>query len=636
MSLLNTIDSPADLKELSTEELEQLASEIRELLIEVLCNTGGHLAPNLGVVELTISLHTVFDTPRDKIVWDVSHQSYVHKILTGRRDRFPTIRQYGGISGYANRQESEHDPFGAGHASTAISAAVGIARARDHKEEDYNVIAVVGDGAMTGGLAYEGLNNLGASHSDMLIILNDNDMSIAPNVGAIHEYFTSAISNPLYNKVKDQMWEVIRKLPAVGKPASAVGHKMEESLKNLLVPGIIFERLGIRYFGPVDGHDIEGLIKHLKDLKNLKGPKLLHIKTVKGKGFEPAENDATSFHGTGAFDKVTGEGRKSEGPPAYTEVFGRALVEECRKDERIVGITGAMPNGTGLDYLAAELPDQFYDVGIAEGHAVCFAAGMASNGMKPVCAIYSTFLQRAFDQLIHDVALQDLSVFFCMDRGGLVGDDGPTHHGTFDLSYLRCIPNMVVMVPKDENEMVRMLRTGLAYNDGPVAMRYPRGAGEGVELDPEPEELPIGKGEIIIDGSDVTLLAVGRMVGLAEKAVEYLREKGIEATLVNARFVKPVDEELIGRLADETGMLVTLEENSIRGGFGSGVLEFLNSSGRREIPLLTLGLPDAFVTHGTIPQLLRDIGLDPESIASKVSSFLEANDRRIRTGKESR
>ncbi len=631
MSLLNTIDSPADLKELSTEELEQLASEIRERLIEVLCNTGGHLAPNLGVVELTIALHTVFDTPEDKIVWDVSHQSYVHKILTGRREQFPTIRQYGGISGYTNRDESKHDPFGAGHASTAISAAEGIARARDSKGEDYHVIAVVGDGAMTGGLAYEGLNNLGASHSEMLIILNDNDMSIAPNVGAIHEYFTTAISNPLYNKVKEQMWEVIRKLPAVGKPASALGHKMEESLKNLLVPGIIFERLGIRYFGPVDGHDIEGLIKHLKDLKNLKGPKLLHIKTIKGKGFEPAEIDAISFHGTGAFDKVTGEGRKSEGPPDYTVVFGKALLEECKNDNRIIGITGAMPNGTGLDYLAAELPDQFYDVGIAEGHAVCFAAGMASNGMKPVCAIYSTFLQRAFDQVIHDVALQNLNVFFCMDRGGLVGDDGPTHHGSFDLSYLRCVPNMVIMVPKDENELVHMLRTGLAYEDGPIAMRYPRGAGEGVELDPDPIELPIGKGEVLIEGSDIALLAVGRMVGLAEKAVEHLRETGIEATLVNARFVKPVDEELIDRLAGETGLIVTLEENNIRGGFGSGVLEYLNSTGRKDVPLLILGLPDAFITHGTIPQLLKEVGLDPESIASKVSSFLDANDRRLRT-----
>jgi len=633
MSLLNTIDSPADLKELSIEELEQLADEIREMLIEVLCKTGGHLAPNLGIVELTIALHTVFDSPKDKMVWDVSHQCYVHKILTGRREQFPTIRQYGGISGYTNRKESEHDPFGAGHASTAISAAVGIARARDCKKEDYKVIAIVGDGAMTGGLSYEGLNNLGASNSNMLIILNDNDMSIAPNVGAIHEYFTTAISNPLYNKVKELMWDVIRKLPAVGKTASAAGHKMEESLKNLLVPGIIFERLGIRYFGPVDGHDIDGLIKYLKDLKNLKGPKLLHIKTVKGKGFEPAEVDAISFHGTGAFDKVTGVSRKSEGPPAYTKVFGKALLEECRNDNRIVGITGAMPDGTGLDSLAAELPDQFFDVGIAEGHAVCFAAGMASNGMKPVCAIYSTFLQRAYDQVIHDVALQNLNVFFCMDRGGLVGDDGPTHHGTLDLSYLRCVPNIVIMVPKDENEMINMLRTGLAYEDGPVAMRYPRGAGEGVEFDPKPRELPIGKGEVMIEGQDVALVAVGRMVGFAEKAVGHLREKGIEATLVNARFVKPIDEELIDQLADETGLIVTLEENSIRGGFGSGVLEYLNSTGRKDVPLLTLGLPDAFITHGTIAQLMKEIGLDPESIASKVSSFLDVNDRRLRTRK---
>ncbi|MCK4771918.1 MAG: 1-deoxy-D-xylulose-5-phosphate synthase [Candidatus Latescibacteria bacterium] len=635
MSLLDTIESPADLKELSTEQLEQLAWEIRERLIEVLSNTGGHLAPNLGIVELTIALHTVFDSPRDRMIWDVSHQSYVHKILTGRKENFPTIRQYKGISGYTSRDESEHDAFGAGHASTAISAASGIARARDHKGDDYHVIAIVGDGAMTGGLAFEGLNNLGASHSDVLIILNDNDMSIAPNVGAIHEHFTTAISNPLYNKVKDQIWEAISKVPAVGKPASSLGHKMEESLKNLLVPGIIFDRLGIRYFGPVDGHDIEGLVRRLRDLKNLKGPKLLHIKTKKGKGYEPAENDATSFHGTGAFDRVTGEGKKKDGPPSYTSVFGKAIVEECRRDERIVGITGAMANGTGLDYLADAIPDRFYDVGIAEAHAVCFAAGLASNGMKPVCAIYSTFLQRAFDQVVHDVALQNLNVFFCMDRSGLVGDDGPTHHGTLDLSYLRCVPNMVIMVPKDENELVNMLRTGLLY-DGPIAMRYPRGEGEGVKIDHEPQELPIGAGEVLNEGSDVALLAVGRMVGFARRAVEHLSRNGIEATLVNARFVKPIDEELIGRLADEIGMIVTLEENNIRGGFGTAVLEFLSRTGRTSVPTLTLGLPDAFVTHGTIEQLMKEIELDPESISSRIESFFKEADTGLRTDRGNR
>lgn len=618
------------MKKLTSEELKQLAEEIRQCLVEVLCTTGGHLAPNLGIVELTIALHAVFDSPRDKIVWDVSHQSYVHKLLTGRRDQFPTIRQYGGLSGYTSRRESEHDPFGAGHASTAISAAAGLARARDYQKEDYCVVAVVGDGAMTGGLAYEGLNNVGASRSNILIILNDNDMSISRNVGAIHEYFTTAISNPFYNKVKNQIWEAVGKVPAVGKSVRSVVHKVDESLKNLLVPGIIFEHLGLRYFGPVDGHDIEGLVRHLRDLRGLKGPKLLHIKTVKGKGYAPAEEDACGFHGTGAFDKVTGEGKKNSDPPTYTAVFGRALVEECRRDERIVGITGAMPDGTGLDYLAHAMPDRFYDVGIAEGHAVCFSAGLAANGLKPVCAIYSTFLQRAFDQIIHDVALQDLNVFFCLDRSGLVGDDGPTHHGTLDLTYLRCVPGMVLMVPKDENELVRMLRTGLLYEGGPIAVRYPRGSGEGVEIDPEPEALPIGVAEVLRNGSDVALLAVGRMVHRALKAAELLSDKGIEATVVNARFVKPLDEELFGRLADEIGFIVTLEENNIRGGFGAGILEFLSVSNRNQVASLLLGLPDSFVTHGSIDQLMSDIGLDEESIAEKVETLLKESSANLK------
>ncbi|MFC1500251.1 1-deoxy-D-xylulose-5-phosphate synthase [Candidatus Zixiibacteriota bacterium] len=627
MSILKTIDSPADLKSLTSSELGLLADEIREFLIEILCQTGGHLAPNLGVVELTLALHHVFDSPVDKIVWDVSHQSYVHKLLTGRRDRFDGLRQYGGLSGFTLRTESEHDPFGAGHASTAISSAIGLARARDHLGLDNHVIAVIGDGAMTGGLAYEGLNNVGASGSDILIILNDNDMSIAPNVGAIHEYFTTAISNPLYNKVKDQLWETVSKVPAVGKPFRSVGRKIDETLKNLLVPGIIFERLGIRYFGPVDGHDLDGLIKHLGDIKNLTGPKLLHIRTVKGKGYQPAEDDAAVFHGIGAFDRDTGCREPGEGPPAYTSVFGKAIVEECRRDDRIIGITGAMPAGTGLDILAEELPGQFYDVGIAEGHAVCFAAGLAAEGLKPVCAIYSTFLQRGFDQIIHDVTLQNLNVFFCLDRGGLVGDDGPTHHGSFDLSYLRLIPDLVIMAPKDENELVNMLRTGLLYDDGPIAMRYPRGSGEGVEVTDKPEELPIGKGEVLREGSDIALLAVGRMVGRAMEAAVLLKESGIEATVVNARFIKPLDTELIGLMADTIGHIVTIEENTIRGGFGAGVLEFLSESGRFGVTTMCLGLPDSFITFGTIDQLLKDHGLDPEGISGSIETFLKSGDR---------
>jgi len=627
MSLLDTIDSPADLKELSADERTELAGEIRERLVEVLCTTGGHLAPNLGIVELTIALHTVFDSPVDRIVWDVSHQSYVHKLLTGRRESLPTIRQYGGLSGYTHRRESEHDPFGAGHASTAISAAIGLARARDHVGGEHAVIAVIGDGAMTGGLAFEGLNNVGASGSDILIILNDNDMSIATNVGAIHEYFTTAISNPLYNKAKDLIWETTGRLP-LGKTVRSTAQKLDESIKNLLTPGLIFERLGLSYFGPVDGHDTEHLIRHLRDIRKIGGPKLLHVKTVKGRGYQPAEDDACGFHGTGAFNKITGEGRKQEGPPAYTDIFGQGLVQECERDDRIVGITGAMPNGTGLDYLAEAMPERFYDVGIAEGHAVCFAAGLAAGGLKPVCAIYSTFLQRGFDQIIHDVALQNLNVFFCLDRGGLVGDDGPTHHGTFDLTYLRVVPGMVVMAAADENELRNMLRTGLIYDDGPIALRYPRGTGEGVPLDPEPQELPIGRGVIMREGGDVALLAVGRMVGQALEAADLLAEAGIEATVANARFIKPLDTHLIDRLADENGALVVLEENSVRGGFGAGVLEYLSEAQRRETRTLLLGIPDAFITHGTVDILFTEIGLDPESISRRTQEFLASGSGR--------
>ncbi|MFO7833102.1 MAG: 1-deoxy-D-xylulose-5-phosphate synthase, partial [Halohasta sp.] len=466
-----------------------------------------------------------------------------------------------------------------------------------------------------------GLNNAGALRSELLIILNDNDMWIAPNVGAMHEYLTTAISNPLYNRIKDQMWEVVGKAP-LGRQVQQAVHKVDESLKNLLVPGILFERLGIRYFGPVDGHDMDGLIRHLEDLRELPGPKLLHVRTVKGKGYRPAEEDSYFFHGAGAFDAATGEPVEKEGPPSYTKVFGEALVAECRRDERVVGITAAMPSGTGLDILAEAIPERFYDVGIAEGHAVCFAAALAAEGMKPVAAIYSTFLQRAYDQVIHDVALQDLNVFFCIDRGGLVGPDGPTHHGTLDLSYLRCVPGMVIMVPRDENEMVHMLRTGLLHDEGPIAMRYPRGSGEGMDLDPEPRALPIGRGEVLRRGGDAALLAVGRMVGRCLEAARTLAEEGIEVTVADARFVKPLDRDLILAMTGGTDLLVTVEENSVLGGFGAAVLELLQEEGLR-VPVRTLGLPDRFVGHGPVDRLLRDTGLDGEGIARRTGEFLE-------------
>ncbi len=621
MSVLDRIDSPNDLRTLSTEELQQLAGEIRERLVEVLSDRGGHLAPNLGVVELTIALHTVFDSPRDRILWDVSHQAYVHKLLTGRRDRFDTIRRYGGLYGYARRDESEHDSFGAGHASTAISAALGFALARDRRGEQHHVVAVVGDGAMTGGLAFEGLNNAGTSRTELLIILNDNDMSIAPNVGAIHEYFTTAISNPHYNRMKAQLWDLLGKVP-LGRPARSAIQKFDESLKNLLVPGILFERLGIRYFGPVDGHDVEGLIRHLRQIKELKGPRLLHIKTVKGKGYGPAERDAYFFHGSGPFDPATGEPKKSSGPPAYTSVFGEAIITECRRDPRVIAITGAMPNGTGLDRLAEEMPERFFDVGIAEAHAVTFSAGLAAAGMKPVVAIYSTFLQRAFDQIIHDVALQGLNVFFCLDRGGVVGEDGPTHHGAFDLSYLRCVPGMVIMAPRDEAMLVRMLRTGLAYDGGPIAMRYPRGAAEGVPIPPDPEPVEIGRGEVLSEGSDVALLAVGRMVRMCLEAADLLSAEGIRAAVADARFIKPLDGGLIDRLAGSSGALVTVEEGTVIGGFGAAVLEHLSARGEPSVPTLLLGLADRFVLHGSVKELLKDAGLDAAGIARQTLAFL--------------
>jgi 1-deoxy-D-xylulose-5-phosphate synthase len=622
MSLLDRIDSPHDLKTLSVAELEELAGEIRERLIDVLSERGGHLAPNLGVVELTLALHVVFDSPTDRILWDVSHQAYVHKLLTGRRDRFDTIRRYGGLYGYARRDESEHDAFGAGHASTAISAALGFALARDHRGEDHHVVAVVGDGAMTGGLAFEGLNNTGASGTDLLIILNDNEMSIAPNVGAIHEYFTTAISNPHYNRLKKQLWDLLGKVP-LGRPTRSAIQKFDESLKNLLVPGIVFERLGIRYFGPVDGHDLESLIKYLRDIRGLPGPRLLHIKTVKGKGYGPAERDAYFFHGSGPFEKETGIPKKSSGPPAYTTIFGKALIAECRRDDRVVAVTGAMPNGTGLDQLAEEIPERFFDVGIAEGHAVTFCAGMSAAGLKPVAAIYSTFLQRGYDHIIHDVALQDLNVFFCLDRGGMVGEDGPTHHGAFDLSYLRCVPGMVIMAPRNENLLVRMLRTGLLYDDGPIAMRYPRGSGEGVPIEDPVEPVEIGRGEVLREGKDIALVAVGRMVGQALKAADLLSEQGVQVTVADARFIKPLDGELLDRLAEETGALVTIEENSVRGGFGSAVLEHLSNARRWSVPTLQLGLPDRFMPHGSVKELLRDAELDAEGIARRVGGWLK-------------
>ncbi|HID11143.1 MAG TPA: 1-deoxy-D-xylulose-5-phosphate synthase [Candidatus Latescibacteria bacterium] len=617
-ALLDSIDGPEDLKKLTVPELEQLAGEIRERIISVVSRTGGHLAPSLGAVELALALHYVLDAPRDKIIWDVGHQAYAHKLITGRREQFPTLRQYGGISGFTKRFESPYDPFGAGHASTSISAALGFACARDMAGEDYKIVAVIGDGALTGGLAYEGINNAGALKKDLLVILNDNQMSISPNVGAISRVFTDFITAQVYNRLKNDIWELTGRLASLGEQVRRIVRRIDQSLKALIVPGIFFERLGFRYFGPIDGHDLPYLISVLQQVKDLHGPILVHVYTVKGKGYKPAEEDATTFHGVGKFDPETGVSIKGEGP-SYSDVFGRSLAELAEGKERVVAITAAMKEGTGLKYFAERFPERFYDVGIAESHAVVFAAGLAAAGMRPVAAIYSTFLQRALDPLIHDVALQKLPVVFAIDRAGIVGDDGPTHNGTFDIVYLRMVPDMVVMAPKHELELKAMLLTALEYEDGPIALRYPRGRGLGVDFSGEVESLPIGRAEVLREGRDGTIWAVGSMVYPSLEAANLLDAKGLSFGVVNARFVKPLDSELLLKSA-QMGPIVTVEEGALTGGFGSAVLEHLE--GFLSARVLRLGIPDRFIEQGKRDELLKMLGLDGEGIARSIEKWL--------------
>ncbi len=627
MGLLEKIDSPEDLKKLSIDELNQLASEIRRYLIEVLSKNGGHVAPNLGAVELTLALHYVFNSPIDKLVWDVGHQAYVHKIITGRREAFKTIRQYGGISGFLKRDESPHDIFGAGHAGTALSAAMGIAIARDMKGEDWKVVAIVGDGALTAGMALEALNQIGQLKKDMIIVLNDNKMSIDENVGALSNYFARLVTSPVYNKFKEDVWELLGRLPSryLSLRAREVARKIKETLQHFAVPSILFEELGYRYVGPFDGHDIKLLIDNFERVKNLKGPTIVHVLTVKGKGYKPAEKNPEYFHGLGPFDPETGKPLpKKDKRPRYTKVFGQTLLEYARKDPKIVAITAAMPLGTGLNYIRDELPDQYIDVGIAEQHAVTLAGGLAVEGMKPFATIYSTFLQRAFDQIIHDIALQNLPVRFAIDRGGLVGEDGPTHHGVFDLSYLRMIPNMVVMAPRDAEQLRDMIRTAVEYDMGPIAFRYPR---DKVPFEPdysrEPQPVPIGKAEIMKEDGDILLVAIGSMVLPSLDAANALAERGINIKVVDARFVKPLDEELLLDLAADAKAIVTVEENVLAGGFGSAILELLSSRGIRK-PVLNIGLPDRFIEHGPRSKLLEVVGLTPEGISAKITEFLDA------------
>ncbi|MCL4514124.1 MAG: 1-deoxy-D-xylulose-5-phosphate synthase, partial [Firmicutes bacterium] len=601
-SLLETINEPADLKKLNQSQLEELAREIRQVIVQTLAQNGGHLAPSLGVVELTLALHLTFDSPQDKIVWDVGHQAYVHKLITGRREQFSTIRQYGGLSGFPKRRESPHDTFETGHSSTSISAALGMVIARDLRKENYQVVAVIGDGAMTGGMAFEALNHAGQLGKNFIVILNDNEMSISHNVGALSTYLTKLRIDPTYHRAKDDVEYVLSRIPRIGKTMVRAAERLKDSVRYLLVPGRIFEDLGFSYFGPIDGHNLELLVDTFKEARACEGPVLIHVLTQKGRGYLPAEKNPEIFHGVGRFDEKTGEILRESSHPTYTEVFGRTLARLGETNEKIVAVTAAMPDGTGLRRFAEKFPNRFFDVGIAEEHAVTLAAGMAAQGMRPVVAIYSTFLQRAYDQILHDVCLPNLPVVFAIDRAGLVGQDGPTHHGVFDLSYLRHMPNMTVMAPRDENELQHMLKTALLHH-GPVAVRYPRGEGPGAPLSEEWRQLALGCGEVLREGGDLLILAIGAMVAPSLAAAEILAVAGVEATVVNSRFLKPLDTELLCRLAARTPRVVTVEENVLMGGFGSAVAELFTRKGMYKVRTLSLGIPDRFIEHGDARRL---------------------------------
>lgn len=606
--LLKSINSPADLRDRGESELPKIAAEAREFLVDSVSQTGGHLAANLGMIELTLALHYVFNTPDDRIIWDVGHQSYLHKILTGRRDEMSKLRQADGPAGFPKRDESEYDAFGVGHSSTSISAALGMAIAAKQRDEDRHITAVIGDGAMTAGMAFEALNHAGDLDANLLVILNDNDMSISPNVGGMSKYFARILAGKLYTSMREGSKKVLEKMP----PVWELARRAEEHMKGMVVPGTLFEELGFNYFGPIDGHDLPALVKTLRTINELKGPRMLHIVTQKGRGYSPAEENPCGFHGVAKFDPDTGKSLASKGGgPTYTQIFSDWLCNMAEQDPRLVGITPAMREGSGLVDFSEQYPERYLDVGIAEQHAVTLAAGLACEGMKPVVAIYSTFLQRAYDQLIHDVALQNLPVMFAIDRAGLVGADGPTHAGAFDLSYLRCIPNMIIMAPSDEGECRQLLSTAFLH-DGPSAIRYPRGTGPGANIDKGLEPLPIGKAELRREGQDIALLAFGSMLAPALEAGETLN-----ASVANMRFVKPLDETLVLKLAREHGLLVTLEENVIAGGAGSAVSELLNSHGIH-IPVLQLGLPDKFIDHGETSALLSACGLDSDGIIRAV------------------
>ena len=624
---LDQIDSPEDLRKLPESALRDVADEVREYLVDTITKVGGHFGAGLGVVELTVALHYVFNTPHDKIVLDTGHQGYPHKILTGRKHELHTIRKQGGLSGFLKRSESEYDDFGAGHATTSISAALGMAAARDQLKESNKVVAVIGDGAMTGGLAYEAMNNCGVYKSDLLVVLNDNQMSIAPNVWALSNYFSELFATPTARKLRDRIYHMTESMDELGDRIRKTVHRVEGGVKAVLTPGMLFEALGFRYFGPVNGHNVDALVGMLKDVREIKGPVLLHTITQKGKGYAPAERDKQFLHAIGKVDKITGKAVKSAPPPTppapkYQNVFGEAMVELMATNPKIVGITAAMPDGTGIDIVQKHYKDRVYDVGIAEGHGVTFAAGMATQGVVPVVAIYSSFLQRAFDMIAHDVALQKLHVVFALDRSGVVGADGPTHHGVLDLGYLRMIQGMVVMAPKDEQELRDMLYTAThTYKAGPISIRYPRGEALGVPMRPM-QPIEIGKSETLRSGSDVAIVAIGNMVDHAMKAAEHLAAEGINAEVVNARFVKPLDVEMIDDLALRIGRIVTVEDGQKQGGFGSAVAEHLSQQHSRTVDLKIHGIDDVYVDHGTQKELWADLQLDAPGIAHVVKDFL--------------
>ena len=631
MHILDRLRSPDDLKQLELSELQELCEELREFIVDSVSRTGGHLAPNLGTIELSVAIHYVFNSPTDKIIWDVGHQAYTHKILTSRRERFHTLRQYGGISGFPRREESPYDAFNTGHSSTSISAGLGIAVAKDFKKELGKVVAVIGDGAMTAGLAFEGLNNAGHLDKNLIVILNDNEMSISPNVGALSAFLSHSLTGKKYVKFKKEMGNILKSMRGIGENIITLVKKTEESFKSFFTPGMLFEALQFDYVGPIQGHRLDKLIQSLEKVSELEGPILMHVLTTKGKGYEPAECDPTQFHGVGCFDVNSGKSSgKSKKSPDYTSVFGETIVKLAEKDERIFAITAAMPEGTGLSLFAERIPERFYDVGIAEQHAVTFAAGLATEGLIPVVSIYSTFMQRAYDQIIHDVCIPRLHVVFAMDRGGLVGQDGATHQGAFDLSFMRAVPNMVVMAPADEEELRRMLLTAIQH-DGPAALRYPRGAGEGLDLGDEISPMEIGRAKVLREPGEILIIAIGNRVYPSVRAAEKAKELGVEVGVVNARFAKPLDRETILLAAEKARSIITVEENALQGGFGSAVLELLSEQGVFK-PFRRLGLPDRFIEHGTQEELRRIVGIDERGILETIMEMSGKSDGEIEGG----